>query len=93
MLCMLLAVAYSGLSLADQVTAALDKNTVTENEVVQLTIRTDFANTGNGPDLSSLKRDFDIVSQSQNSQFSFNLGTNQALNFWVVTLIPKAVGN
>ncbi len=93
MLCMLLAVAYSGLSFADQVTAALDKNTVTENEVVQLTIRTDFANTGSGPDFSPLKRDFDIVSQSQNSQFSFNLGTNQALNFWVVTLIPKAVGN
>lgn len=78
---------------ADQVTAALDKNVVTEDEIVQLTIRTDFTNTGNGPDLSVLKRDFDILSRSQNSQFSFNLGTNQALNFWVVTLMPKAVGN
>ncbi|MBM6551937.1 BatD family protein [Marinomonas ostreistagni] len=78
---------------ADQVTAALDKNVVRENEVVQLTVRTDFANTNGGPDFSVLKRDFEILSRSQNSQFSFNLGTNQALNFWVVTLMPKAVGN
>lgn len=78
---------------ADQVSAALDKDVVRENEVIQLTVRTDFANTGSGPDFSVLKRDFDILSRSQNSQFSFNLGTNQALNFWVVTLKPKAVGS
>ncbi len=84
---------FAHLAHADQVTAALDKNVVSENEIVQLTIRTDFTNTGNGPDLSALKRDFEILSRSQNSQFSFNLGTNQALNFWVVTLMPKAVGN
>lgn len=78
---------------ADQVTAALDKEVISENEVVQLTLRTDFANTDGGPDFSVLKRDFEILSRSQNSQFSFNLGTNQALNFWVVTLMPKAVGN
>lgn len=92
-LALLLTLCFVGSVYADQVTAALDKNVVAENEVVQLTIRTDFTNTGNGPDLSALKRDFDIVSRSQNSQFSFNLGTNQALNFWVVTLMPKAVGN
>ncbi|MBJ7550478.1 BatD family protein [Marinomonas ostreistagni] len=92
-LCFLTALAFSSFSIADQVTAALDKSIISESEAVQLTIRTDFANTANGPDLSPLKRDFEIVSRTQNSQFSFNLGTNQALNFWVVTLMPKAVGN
>lgn len=92
-LALLFALCLVSVAHADQVTAALDKNVVAENEVVQLTIRTDFANTGNGPDLSALKRDFEILGRSQNSQFSFNLGTNQALNFWVVTLMPKAVGN
>ncbi|SBS30223.1 hypothetical protein MAQ5080_01607 [Marinomonas aquimarina] len=90
---LLMALCLINVAHADQVTAALDKNVVAENEVVQLTIRTDFPNTGNGPDLSALKRDFEILGRSQNSQFSFNLGTNQALNFWVVTLMPKAIGN
>jgi hypothetical protein len=77
---------------AASVTATLNKNVATENEVVQLTLRADFSDTGNGPDLSPLERDFDILGKSQNSQFSFNLGTSTALNFWVVTLMPKSVG-
>lgn len=77
---------------AASVTASLNKNVTTENEVVQLTLRADFSDTGNGPDLSPLERDFDILGKSQNSQFSFNLGTSTALNFWVVTLMPKSVG-
>ncbi len=74
------------------VIASLNKNSVVENEIVQLSIRTDFPNTGSGPDLTPLKRDFDILGQSQNSQFRFNLGTSQALNFWVINLMPKSVG-
>lgn len=77
---------------AASVTASLNKNVTTENEIVQLTLRADFSDTGNGPDLTPLQRDFDILSKSQNSQFSFNLGTSTALNFWVVSLMPKSVG-
>ena len=77
---------------AASVTASLNKNVSNENEVVQLTLRADFSDTGNGPDLSPLERDFEILGKSQNSQFSFNLGTSTALNFWVVTLMPKSVG-
>jgi hypothetical protein len=83
----------STLSLAESVTATLDKQVVYESDVVQLTIRTDFPNTGQGPDLSLLKRDFDILSQSQNSQFRFNLGTSQSLSFWVISLMPKSTGD
>lgn len=79
-------------TMASTITATLDKSAVYENEVVQLTLRTDFAETGNGPDLTPLKRDFDILGQSQNSQFRFNLGTTQSLNFWVISLMPKSVG-
>lgn len=77
---------------AASVTASLNKSVSTENEVVQLTLRADFSDTGNGPDLTPLERDFDILGKSQNSQFSFNLGTSTALNFWVVSLMPKSVG-
>lgn len=77
---------------AESVTASLDKNVVTENDVVQLTIRADFTDTGTGPDLTPLKKDFDIISQSQSSQFSFNLGTNTAMSYWVISLMPKSVG-
>ncbi len=77
---------------AASVTASLNKEVTIENEVVQLTLRADFSDTGNGPDLTPLQRDFDILGKSQNSQFSFNLGTSTALNFWVVSLMPKSVG-
>ena len=78
---------------AASVTATLDKQTIYENDVVQLTIRTDFPETGQGPDLSVLKRDFEVLSQSQNSQFRFNLGTSQSLSFWVISLMPKSTGD
>lgn len=78
---------------AASVTATLDKQSIYENDVVQLTIRTDFPETGQGPDLSVLKRDFEVLSQSQNSQFRFNLGTSQSLSFWVVSLMPKSTGD
>ncbi|WP_235890032.1 BatD family protein [Maribrevibacterium harenarium] len=84
---------FTAIAQGAELTAALDKDVIAENEVVQLTLRADYSDTGNGPDFSPLRRDFEIISQSQNSQFSFNLGTNKALNFWVVTLMPKAVGN
>ncbi|WP_191602838.1 BatD family protein [Marinomonas algicola] len=74
------------------VISSLNKDSVVENEVVQLSIRTDFPDTGSGPDLTELKRDFEILGKSQNSQFRFNLGTSQALNFWVINLMPKSVG-
>lgn len=83
---------FSGASHAASVTASLNKNVSTENEIVQLTLRADFSDTGNGPDLTPLQRDFDVLGKSQNSQFSFNLGTSTALNFWVISLMPKSVG-
>lgn len=79
--------------LAAGVTASLNKSTVTENEIVQLTLRADFSNTGNGPDLTPLERDFEILGKSQNSQFSFNLNSTTALRFWSVSLKPKSVGS
>ena len=89
----LIIIFFSQLTSAASVTATLDKQVIYENDVVQLTIRTDFPETGQGPDLSSLKRDFDILSQSQNSQFRFNLGTSQSLSFWVISLMPKSTGD
>lgn len=87
----LLVAAQSSLYAAS-VTASLNKNVVTENSLVQLTLRADFSDTGNGPELSPLQKDFEILGKSQNSQFSFNLGTSKALNFWVISLMPKSVG-
>ncbi|MCV2402176.1 BatD family protein [Marinomonas sp. C2222] len=79
--------------LAEGVTASLNKSTVTENEIVQLTLRADFSDTGNGPDLTPLERDFEILGKSQNSQFSFNLNSTTALRFWSISLKPKSVGS
>ena len=78
---------------AATVSVSLERNSIIENEIVQLTIRTDYPDTGSGPDFSVLEKDFNILSQSQNSQFRFNLGTSQSLKFWVLSLSPKSVGN
>ncbi|WOD07853.1 BatD family protein [Marinomonas sp. GJ51-6] len=88
----LLAASFSNNLYADTVTASLNKSTVTENEIVQLTIRADFSDTGNGSRIGPLQRDFDVLGKSQNSQFSFNLGTSRAMNYWVISLMPKSVG-
>lgn len=77
---------------ADSVVASLDKNTAVENQVVQLTLRADFTDTGQGPDLSPLRKNFTVLGQSQKSQFSFNLGANTALSYWVISLMPKSIG-
>lgn len=77
---------------ANTVTASLDKQSVIENEVIQLTIRADFSDTGSGPDFSALKKNFDILNQSQSSQFRFNLGTSQSIKFWIISLMPKSTG-
>lgn len=77
---------------AAEVTAKLSENTIVENQVVQLTIRADFADTGAGPDFSVLEKDFTILNQSQSSQFSFNLGASQSRKYWIVSLMPKSAG-
>ena len=91
-LMLLFLLSFGQASYAASVTASLDKTTSVENEVVQLTLRADFTNTGNGPELDALKENFEILGKSQNSQFSFNLGTNTALSYWIVSLMPKSVG-
>jgi len=88
----LLSISLSGFIHAASVTASLNKNVTTENEVVQLTLRADFSDTGNGPDITPLQRDFDVLGKSQNGKFGFNLGTSTTLNFWVISLRPKSVG-
>ncbi|MDB4837362.1 BatD family protein, partial [Marinomonas sp.] len=95
-LLLLLCIAFVTLSnqvQAEGVTASLNKSTVTENEIVQLTLRADFSDTGSGPDLTPLERDFDVLGKSQNSQFSFNLNSTTSLRFWSVSLKPKSVGS
>lgn len=83
---------FCSFTTAATVTAKLSENSVVENQVVQLTIRTDFADTGNGPDFSILEKDFTILNQSQSSQFSFNLGASQSRKYWIVSLMPKSAG-
>ncbi|TBR45008.1 protein BatD [Marinomonas agarivorans] len=85
-------VLLSNVIYAAEVTAKLSENIIVENQVVQLTIRADVADTGNGPDFSVLEKDFTILNQSQSSQFSFNLGASQSRKYWIVSLMPKSAG-
>ncbi|MDQ6964986.1 MAG: BatD family protein [Mariprofundales bacterium] len=72
------------------VLASLDRTTVEEGGAVQLTLSVEG---GDGePDIAPLLHDFEILSRSQSSQFSFMNGHGSSKKSWVFTLMPRHSG-
>ncbi|MDX8414380.1 MAG: BatD family protein [Mariprofundales bacterium] len=72
------------------VLASLDRTTVAEGESVQLTLSVEGED--GDPDLAPLQRDFDVLSRSQSSQFSFMNGHGSSKKSWTLTLMPRRSG-
>ncbi len=72
------------------VLASLDRTTVAAGTSVQLTLSS--SDEDGDPDLSPLRRDFDILSRSESSQFSFINGHSSSKKSWVITLMPHSSG-
>ncbi len=73
------------------VSAKLDQYIATFGEAVRLTITADGDVDGE-PDIAPLKQDFDILGQSQSSNFSMINGSISRSKSWVYQLMPKRVG-
>ncbi len=73
------------------VSASLSSNPVYEGDTVVLDIETD-GQVSAEPDLSGLKADFDILSNSQSHQVSIINGRRSEKRGWKVVLKPKRVG-
>ena len=79
------------LALADGATASLDRSVTTLGESVSLHIRVE-GSADQDPDLSVLKQDFDVLSQSESSNYSLINGSLSRSKTWSVMLMPKRQG-
>ncbi len=73
------------------VSARFDRSTVRDGDVATLTIESDGASSGE-PDLTPLRKDFDVLGTSENSQVSFVNGRRSDRKRWVVQLQPRHLG-
>ncbi len=82
----------SQVALATEIKATLDRNPVSANESVQLTL-TATASPDDDPDFSVLKQDFEILNQSQSSKSSWVNGKSSKSMQWILNIMPKKQGN
>ena len=74
------------------VRAYVDRNPISMDETVRLVVEMQGQASGDSPDLSALKNDFDVLGTSQNSQTSIINGQTSMSTQWVSTLAPKRAG-
>ena len=93
---LLLACALFSVSLNGAVTATVDRNTVSEFDLLTLTIRVSGGEPDRAPDFSAISRDFDIINTQtqQSSSISFINGrqTSSVRVDYVLTLRAKRLG-
>ncbi len=69
----------------------VDRNPVAVNESFNLTLLSSDSSSGE-PDLSALKRDFDVLGQSKSSSFQIINGQISHTTQWQISLTPKHAG-
>lgn len=84
-------VLFSGSVFAAEVEISVDRNKVTEGDTVYLTI-TYTGKASKNPDLTSLQKDFDIVSTSTSSSYSNIYGVSNNLKIWKIGIVPNKIG-
>lgn len=72
--------------------AQLDRDTVQEGDQVTLRIDSDEAHSGERPDVTPLRSDFDVRGTSTSSETSFVNGTRSDRTRWLIQLKPLHVG-
>lgn len=78
-------------AVANQLTASVDRNAVGLQETLTLIITAD-AQTNSEPDLSELKNDFDVLSNSRSQSIRIINGNTESSTDWNITLAPKHAG-
>jgi len=85
--------AYSPSNCMAAVRARVDRQSISVDETVNLSIEADGAlNSIAGLDTSALEKDFSIVNQSTSSNFQIINGSSKATKIWNIELEPKHVG-
>lgn len=79
-------------SLFATVTATTDRTQVPRGESLQLTLRTDNLANSQGPDISLLNQNFDLLSQMRSTQISVMNGKKTVNQQWTFVLVPTHTG-
>jgi hypothetical protein len=88
----LMAVVLANPALANELTASVDRTNVSIDDRIILTLRLEGAHSGSAPDLSELRRDFDIVSNQSQRRLSIINGRQEAWLEWSIRLVPRQTG-
>ena len=91
-LLMIIACLVSTSAMARTLTASVNRPEIPQGEVVVLTLEYLGAHTDKTPDLSVLKKDFNIFSMEQEFQNIYDNGKTYQLQKWNIGLMPKGVG-
>ena len=73
-------------------TATVDRNTITVDDSLTLTVRINDAGTYKTPNLSALEKDFEVAGTNQSSRRSLINGRSSSTTEWIITLYPKREG-
>lgn len=82
---------WSAPSLAAEVSAQVDRNVITQNETVELTL--ELSDQDGTPDLAPLENDFTVLNNARSNRISIVNGRIDTRNEWVLTLAPKRSGD
>lgn len=74
------------------VKAHVDRASLSMGEAVNLVIRIDNDSNNSEPDLEPLKRDFNLISEAQQSQISIINGNSSSVLMWYIGLSPRHEG-
>ena len=77
---------------AQTLDARLDRSPIHDDETVHLIVETDTQAGGVRPDLTPLRRDFEILGQSTNTHVAIENGGQRVRTEWIVELAPKRPG-
>lgn len=83
--------AASNLTLANQLTASVDRDHIGLQDTFTLTVNAD-ENVQKAPDFSALKNDFDVLTTSRSQSIRIINGRTEATTDWQITLAPKRAG-
>ena len=81
----------SSASLAE-LSAQVNRKVLASNETIQLTLRYDGQAFNSQPDFSPLQKDFEILSNNRQQQYSNVNGKSASHTDWNLTLRPKRIG-
>jgi hypothetical protein len=89
-LCLLI---FSSIVLAaSQITATVDRTTLSINEAFTLSITVNGSFSGNKPDMTPIQKDFELLSTSQSNNISYINGQMSQTTQWHYKLLPLDTG-